>query len=161
MSSIVRPWTPLKDLSSSHPWRQELERWEQPSYNPEAHPFPMMLFKATKRPDGIVVVGGDSEALNRQCYRTVRSAGEMEEALKEGWRESPQEARAYFEGLEKAIADAAAHRHYEDRNMSDKAKAEAEKADEATALHVAEIPEQPKRRRGGRPRKVRTDPVPA
>lgn len=138
---------------------KELAKWNKPYVYV---PFPRMLYKARKRPDGIVsasetedrIFGGNpgtAEAFSVGCQRIVRSEDEEEKAKAEGWRESPDEAMAYHESLERDIADAAAHRAYLDRNMGEKAKREAEAVDAAGMEHAPEIPEAPRRR--GRPRK--------
>jgi hypothetical protein len=138
---------------------KELAKWEQPDYNPTAHPFPRMLYKAHRRPDGTPSVGealdsifgsqpGSAEAFTASCQMTVQDETEEIRALEMGWRRSPQDALEHFEEKEKFLSTAAAHRHHEDRNMSEAAKREAAEADAATAEHVAEVP-----RKRGRPRK--------
>lgn len=139
-------------LPEEHPLRIELEKWNKP-YRFE--PFPRMLYKAHRRPDGIRSVGetndglfggapGAAEQWTRTCQRTVRSESEMQRAIDEGWRETQAEAIEYFDKLERFVADAAAHRHHEDRNMSPAAKAEAEALDSGMT-HLPEIPEAHKR----------------
>ena len=49
---------------------------------------------------------------------------------------------------------AAAHRNYEDRNMSDGARAHSNAVEQASSRHLGEIPETPIRRRRGRPTKA-------
>ncbi len=142
---------------------KELLKWDTPrsrgGMRPDRYePFPKMLYMAQERPDGIPSVGetrdgifggtpGAAEAFTRTCQRTVRSEAEMARALEEGWRSSPLEALARREARDKAIADVAAHRHYEDRNMSPAAQGEAKAADAATIEHVPEVPEKRRRRR--------------
>ena len=141
---------------------KELAKWEK---KPEGHPrpFPKMLYKANKRPDGILSVCeaedsvfngqlGAAEAFNRKCQRVVENEQELSEALERGWRQTIPEAMDFIEAKEKIISDAAAHRNYEDRNMSEAAKAEAKAVEESTELHVPEIPEKPKARRGRPPK---------
>ncbi len=48
-----------------------------------------------------------------------------------------------FDQMQQEIAVAAAARNYEDRNMSEKAKAEAAVVEEASSTHTAEIPATP------------------
>src|SRR5262245_21769760 len=122
-----------------------------------------MVYKARKRPDGVVSVGesedrlfggqpGTAEAWTKGCQRTVQSESEYDRARDEGWRDSHARAMEFHEGLERAIADAAAYRAYEDRNMGEKAKAEAEKHDEEAGIaHVPAIPEARLSRKRGRP----------
>ena len=144
---------------------KEYLKWERkPNYNPDApeNRYPRMLYMAQRRPDGVVSVGepddhafsnvtGAGEQFNRRCQLIVRGEQEETAALERGWRRSATEALERFESKEKHIADAAAHRSYEDRNMGEKAKAEVAAAEAETVEHVAEVPE---KRRVGRPRKV-------
>jgi hypothetical protein len=142
---------------------KELAKWNKPYvYNA----FPRMMYKARRRPDGVVSVfeaddarlggqigSGVAEAWTRGCQKTVNDEAEQRRARDEGWRETQDEALKHFHELEKFVADAAAHRAHEDRNMSEKAKAEAAAHEEETFGHVAEVPEKPKAKRG-RPRKA-------
>ena len=148
-----------KDLPRAHPYRIEMESWEMKNYNPANHPYPKMLYRAQQRPDGVWSVGetmdrmfggqpGSAEQFTNTCQTIVKSEEEHRKAKDNGWRDTMGEAMDYQRGLEKAVADAAAFRHYEDRNMSEAAKAEAAAADDATMDHVAEVP-----RKHGRPRK--------
>ncbi len=139
----------------------ELAKWNKPYVYV---PFPKMLYKAQRRPDGVVSVGeaddrvfggqpGAAEAFSTTCQRIVRSEDELHRALNDGWREHPKEALDQHEAMERKIADAAAQRNYEDRNMGARAKAEAESADAVGGMeHLPEIAEAPRRR--GRPRKT-------
>jgi hypothetical protein len=141
---------------------KELARW---NVKRPFSRFPRMLYMARKRPDGVVSVcetddalfaghnhvvnPGAAEAFNGTCQKTVGSESEMAVAMEQGWRATPQDALERFEAKERSVGDAAAHRAYEDRNMSDAAKAEARTVDASTPDHVAEIPV----KRRGRPRK--------
>ena len=141
---------------------KELARW---NVKRPFSAFPRMLYMARKRPDGVVSVcetndalftgpdrvahPGAAEAFNATCQKTVNSEAEMAFALEQGWRATPKEALERFEAKERSIGDVAAHRAYEDRNMSDAAKAEAKAVEDSTPEHVAEIPV----KRRGRPRK--------
>lgn len=146
-------WAP-----ESH-YAKEMAKWNKPrsqgGMRPDGfEPFPKMLYRA-RRPDSggpILCVDPRNEQWSTANQHTVGNEAELERAMREGWRKSPQEAIAYAQGLEDDIANAAAHRAYEDRNMGEKAKAEAQAADEATAEHLPEIQEAPRRR--GRPRKI-------
>jgi len=144
---------------------KEYLKWERkPNYNPDApeNRYPRMLYMAQRRPDGVVSVGepddhafsnitGAGEQFNRRCQLTVQSEQEESRALERGWRRSAQEALERFGSKEKLISDSAAHRAYEDRNMSEQAKAEVAAVEAQTVEHVAEVPQ---KRRPGRPRKV-------
>lgn len=64
----------------------------------------------------------------------------------------PQAAADAYDAAQARLALAAAERNYDDRHLSDRAKAEAEAAQSASARHLGAIPETPIKRRG-RPRK--------
>ncbi len=124
----------------------------------------MMLYRARKRPDGVVsaletndaVLGGNpgaAESFTTSCQMTVNDETELTRALEMGWCHSPTDAMDSFAEKEKFLSTAAAHRHHEDRNMGDLAKAEAAAADDLTPEHVAEVPRKRVKRRG-RPRKA-------
>jgi hypothetical protein len=80
---------------------------------------------------------------NRSCQKICQDETEHKQALSEGWRDSPKEAEDAQWGYEKDIAKAAAHRAYEDRNLSEKAKAEVRAAEDATPNILGEIPAAP------------------
>jgi hypothetical protein len=139
--------------------------------------YPQMLFMAqvnplTNRHEVVIarnvisadktVVILDAEQFNASCQTIVNNEAEYENAIASGWRESPKAALDHQESLHNAIAEAAAFRAAEDAKMSQKAQAEAKRADESTYKHVAEVKEQP-RRRGGRPKgsknKVKAQPI--
>lgn len=82
---------------------------------------------------------------------------EQHEKLGPGWYGSPEAAREAFDALERDIAKAAAERIYADERMSEPARREALRYDRQTDTMVPVIPEQPKKRRPGRPKKVKTD----
>lgn len=142
---------------------KELAKWQRPAnYNPDApeNQFPRMLYLAQKRPDGVVSVNetsdapwnnitGSADQFNRTCQRIVKTEAECIRAMEQGWRKTQAEAMVRHESKEKHVADSAAHRAYEDRNMSDAAKAEVAQIEAETVEHVAEVP-----RKRGRPRKV-------
>src|SRR5689334_18013409 len=109
------------------------------------------VYKALKRPDGRLVCI-DLDYLTRTS-KVVASQRDYDIALGQGWVDDPQEAMRRLEAKEDAISEAAAVRAYDDRRMSDKAKAESEAIESTTVRHLTEIPEQPKRPRG-RPRKI-------
>jgi hypothetical protein len=82
-----------------------------------------------------------------KCQRIVNSQEEQARAWEDGWRESPAEAVARLEARDRELSTAAAHRAYEDRNMSEAARreiaAELKDADE----HLAEVPTAAERKR--------------
>ena len=123
---------------------RELAKWQKPP-GWLGSEFPKMLYQANDRGDGVISVGEpDDENFSRRCQRIVRSEAEEHIALEQGWRATQAAALEAREARDKAIADVAAHRHYEDRNMSEKARVEAAAADDASAEHVPEVPEKPK-----------------
>lgn len=137
-------------------YSRELARWNTPKsqggMRPDGYePFPKMLYRAKRREDGVVrVIDHTDPNHTRQCKLVVRSESELEKAKRDGWRESQAEALAAFERAERLKADEAAHRHYDDRNMSERARAEAEAVEAENPLHTPEIPEKRKARRGRR-----------
>lgn len=137
---------------------KELLKWEKP-YRFEK--YPLMVYRARRRPDGIVSVGegddaafggkmGAAETWTNGCQMIVRSEQEHQKAKENGWRDTQAEAIEAFEAKERKLGQAAAERAYEDRNMSEAAKAEVEAAESQTVEHLPEVPE---KRRRGRPRK--------
>lgn len=67
-----------------------------------------------------------------------------------------QAACAAFDAEQQEHAVLAAARNWEDRNLSEKARAEVDAAEQASARHLPAIPETPIKRSPGRPRKVET-----
>lgn len=155
------------EWSSESVHAKELSKWNRPKRDGGMNcngfeQYPRMLYKAQQNPlsnrfevllprDVIsldkTTVLLSAEAFNASCQMTVSDQREFEAAKADGWRESPKEAMAYYESLQQDIAVAAAERAYQDRNMSEKAKAEVAKVEAASPVHVAEIPEQPKKRK--------------
>lgn len=150
--------------------------WGAPK-NPYVYrPFPKMLYRAQlwngkafcMAPDPNRLDFKNSDEYRRklelarkfteECQRIVKNEAEMHKAMESGWRESPQEAVEYLEARERGISDMAAHRNYEDRNMSEAAKREiAAASEEVGGEHLAEIPAKPvRRRRKVTPRKKTT-----
>jgi len=89
----------------------------------------------------------DAQQFNRSCQMTVDSPEMEERAIKGGWRKSQGEAMQYREDESLIQATLSAHKNYEDRNMSERAKEESEAYERVTPGHVAEIPEQPRMRK--------------
>lgn len=123
--------------------------------------FPRMLYKARENPlsgkfDVLLtrdIVSADrttvllsAEQFNAACQQTVNDQIEYNRAHADGWRDSPREAMEYHEGVETQNMVNAAVRAHDDRNMSDKAKAEAAKVEASTPGQVPEIPTADKRR---------------
>lgn len=157
-------------------YSKEMRKWDLPKskggHNADGfEAYPWMLYKAQKingkhlvfKPEPPRESFPTDDQWRRSCEmvaqfnqsqtRTVNNPDEHEKARRDGWRDNPTEALAFLDGLENDIAKAAAHRAYEDRNLSEKAKAEVAKIDAEHFEHLPEIPEQPIKRRG-RPRKA-------
>jgi len=130
---------------------KEFVKWDTPQsqggMKPDTfQPFPAMLYKAHQRDNGQWAVSDPfDENWIRRCYLIVRDDAEMRRHLDNGWRPTPAEALAYAERHQRAIADAAAERHYADQRLSESAQREAAAADAATNDHVPDVPA-PKRR---------------
>lgn len=155
-------------------YAKEMRKWNLPKsqggHNADGFErFPMMVYKAKKEngknlaamqeppreafPNDELWRRATEMAFqfNQRAQRIVKDEAEYEAARRDGWRDTIHEAVAYLNGLDDDVAKAAAHRAYEDRNMSDAAKREIRAAEDAAEMdHVAEVPEKPRR---GRPRK--------
>ena len=151
-------------ISPESEYGKELAKWNKP-HNPSdpRNQFPKMLYQAQKRPDGVYSTGETNDALfggrdrsaeefTRRCQKIVHSEAEERMAMGIGWCLTQALALERLKSEEEYLSTAAAHRLYEDRNLSDAAKAEAAAADAATPEHLPAIPEA--RRGPGRPRKV-------
>jgi len=120
--------------------------------------YPRMLYKARPNASGKVVcyepyppeyLYGDANSYNRACNEVdvlnrentilVHSDQECEQREREGWRDSPVSALAYYEGLQQDIAQAAAENAFAVKKMSDKAQREFRAAEEATHAHVTDV----------------------
>ena len=161
-------------------YAREMEKFEQfPSKygsnpgNPYVYrPFPKMVYRAEvyrgrvacgavapdpgelANPNEFQRLEESAKKFTERCQMIVKDERELQAARENGWRSSPQEAVEYMEAHLRSESDAAAIREYEDRGMSEAAKAEAK---EAAAKHFDEagrqlgaVPEKPRR---GRPRK--------
>jgi hypothetical protein len=115
----------------------------------QAHMIPGRGSEDDERSAAITV----AERRKRDAIRVVKSQHEQEVARREFWYFSPNEAVEAKKRLQHDIEVAEAHRHYEDRNLGEQAKAEAEAFDEAAGDFTPVIPETPIRRGPGRPRK--------
>lgn len=140
---------------------------------PGYEPFPAMLYKAQKTANGKVLVTdvepgpngfmSPSEyeravlavaSFNTQNQRIVKNQDEKDRAHREGWRDTPQDALAFFEKLEEDMGRAAAETNFAVQRMSAKARDEHQAASDATHEHLADVPIPVKRKRG-RPAKVK------
>ena len=160
---------------------KERMKWErQHNPNDPANQFPIMLYKAQRRPDQVWSTNevndfhfggrlGSADEFSRRCHSIVGSVENtyeqnqklLTEALERGWRKTQLEALARAQALDEATATAAAHRHYEDRNMGELAKAEAAAADEASPEHLPTITEKRRGRKPGSKNRPKETPPPA
>lgn len=132
------------------PHAREMAKWEMgySPYGPPGRPresvgyqaFPAMFYKM-KRSD----TNGDFIVEHYTEAHTEAEASNLESL---GYRNGKPAAIALVEQYEAQIARAAAERHYAERNMGEKARAEAQAADDATGQHLAEVPVTPIRKRG-------------
>lgn len=169
---LVNPESPhTKEMVK---WEQFPSRWTQGAApgNPwKFRAYPAMLYQARQLPNGKWAVADtppqffgfrdaqewdracqQTARFNESCQRTVQNEAEHARAREEGWRDTPQEAMEFREKLDKMIGDAAAERNARDRNMSEKALAESARAEAEHFGHLPEIPEQPTKKRGRKPK---------
>ena len=143
---------------------RELEKWNQPTTNggfgaARFEEYPLMVYKAFQRENGKVMCGdprasvgdADGEAFSRSCQLVVQSNDERDRALSDGWSASPDQALEKFERDLQSIAEVTAQRHFADQGLSDRAKTEAQQADDATHAQVPAVPITPVKRKRVRP----------
>lgn len=142
-------------IAPETPYGKELWRWEH--HEGETHPsdssirgmgargfkpYPAMLYQVTQKNPWkweSVQVHSEMEQQNYESRGFV--AGGLKAACDE------------FDANQQRLAVAAAERNYADRNMSEKAKAHRDEVEQASSVHLGEIPETPIKRRG-RPKKA-------
>lgn len=142
----------------SSAYSREMAKWEMgySPYGPPGRPrevyghdqWPAMFYKMSRsKTNGDFVV---------EHYQTAADEAEGRNLYSLGYYKGQVEAIQAIEAAEQAAAVAAAERAFAEQRMSEKAKAEARRADEATGAHVGEVPVTPIRPRG-RPRKVASE----
>lgn len=159
----------------------KFEQWPSPwcgkPGNPYKYrPFPKMVYKAKqwmgkwschatvadawefKDPEERRVKEAYADDFNKACQRTVGNDEELQKAYEEGYRGDPVEATRYAEAREREVGNLAAERAAKDAKMSEPAQREAAAADEETHEHLPEIPEQPVKRKRGRPKGSKNKP---
>lgn len=151
---------------------KEMARWEQfPSKwtvgdnvqpgNPYVYrPFPLMLYRAYRRPNGKVECmtaepssygysGRDNEyaqaclaaeQFNASCWHIVKDEDEKLKAMGQGWVETPQEAIQRVLDDEREVATQAANAAFHAQRMSEQAQKEYAAAEDATAAFVTDVP---------------------
>lgn len=107
--------------------------------------FPKAMYKAGRN---------DINKIDLLERRLVGNRDEQARCEAEGFSEGPAAAVAKADALEREIATLAANRAAQDRTLSPQAQAEADAYEQTVDGHVAVIPETPKTRRPGRPRKA-------
>lgn len=164
-------------------YAKEMQKFEQfPSkYGPKPgnpyvyRPFPKMVYKADSYNGKVVCMAAPPDPnefanpdeyrraeerarrFTEACQAIARDEREFQTLMERGYRESPTEAVELLEAKMRGRSDAAAERHFRDRNMSEQARAEAAAAEaqvfDEEGAQAGEIPEKPIRRRRGRPPK--------
>jgi hypothetical protein len=139
-------------------YAKEMAKWEMgySPYGPPGRPrevygnqeWPKAFYKMRRSP-----TNGDFLVDNFIACESPAQAATLEA---QGYRLGREAAEAYVVELEQMVAVAAAERAKSDLRMSEKAKAEAQAADDATSQHVGAVPETPIKRRG-RPVKIQTE----
>jgi hypothetical protein len=142
-------------------WTKEMAKWEQRPVlvngtfiqpipmdqggkaNMPFQPFPKMLYKAESADGGPRI----------SACKIVESEEAERLAIGQGWSDGQQAALDAVEARNKEFALLAAKRNYNDKWMSEGAKAESRAVEETSAVHLPVIPEAPIKKRG-RPAKV-------
>lgn len=88
-------------------------------------------------------IGVDDFDQTGQIVSALRESNEraLEGALESGWANKPDEVKAATDRLNKRVALAAGERAYDDRRLSDTAKAEVEAVENVTEGHVVDVAE--------------------
>jgi len=136
-------------ISSESEYGKELWKWEHTQAetmenHPEVRgmrpvgfqPYPAMMYKATQQNPW------------RFEQHVVNSELEQRNMESRGFYAGGQQVAAdAFKASEQALAVAAAERNYQDRNMGEKARAESDRAEQASSVHLGEIPRTPVKKR--------------
>lgn len=145
MSVIIAPGTKYADEVLKHEFDDFRIGAERGKRGPRVfQEFPKMVYKAGRNEVGKI------EILERHV---VQNADEERNLASRGFRGGQQEALDLCGAEARELAKLAANRAYQERTMSDAARAEAEAYEASVDEHVAEIPEAPKKKRG-RPAKT-------
>lgn len=134
-------------------------------------PYPKMLYKAGHFKGKVVCLAAEPDSseyrdardyqvaesqakkFNDACMLIVNNDIEHSRAMERGYRESPQEAVDHVLAMDRGVANSAAERNWQDRNMSELAKREIEaKIAEVGGEHLPEIERTPIKRKGGWPK---------
>lgn len=147
-----------KPIEANSAYAEEMRKWEAhySQFGPPGRPYeyqayPTRMYKASRPKAGGPPTFEGADAGNDQERASLERLGFV--------HGGQAAALAALEQREFEIAELAANRHFTDRKMSEKAQAEAERADATTIQHLPVIPETPVKRRG-RPKKT-AEPVSA
>ena len=128
------------------PYAREMAKWEMDSHefgppgrprgsHGGAQPYPAMFYKVKRS-----TTGGRVEVTEQQ---TAESEADARNLLSRGFYNGLAEAAEALAETEQTAAVLSANRNFNDRNMSDKAKAESQAAEDAHDGHLAMVPETP------------------
>jgi hypothetical protein len=119
-------------------WESGFTQYGEPGRPYTYQPFPTRMYKAYRAKDG----SRQFEAATANDEHEQRNLESRDFVV--GGQQAALDA---LEGRELEIAKLAAEGAYEERRMSEKAQAEATAVRRASAVHLGEIPEAPKRGR--------------
>lgn len=117
-------------------WEAERSEYGAAGRRYVRHDFPMMMHKA-----GRVTSPGGAPQIDET--HIVESDVERQNMLSRGFRDTPLEALAVLHQADQDHAELHANRVFNDQGMSDRAKAEADRADAASGDHVPAVPVTP------------------
>ena len=144
------------------PYAREMARWNKPYHY---QPYPKMLYKAERRNGKIACMEAPPDRYNfaddrsfmraeeaarvftERCQLIVNNETEYARAMESGYRETPQDAIEHANAREDAFSKEVAHRNHDDRNLSERAKAEITAAELEAGQPVAEVRESRRGRR--------------
>ena len=124
---------------------KERVKWEA-QYSPFGPPgrpyvkrdYPMMLYLAGRPENGM-----GPDCILEQETVDVHESGREEFLRSRGFRETPLDALAAFQGQQLEFAKLAANLEHQKQHMSPKAAAEIDAAQDASATHLPMVPETP------------------
>jgi hypothetical protein len=141
-------WSPESEYAKERRrWETQHTEFGPPGREARFTEWPIMLYRATRHPNGGPPIIEHIIADDEQQERNMRSRGFVR---------GPDNAIKALEARERGVAIAAAERADADRRMSERAQAEARAVDDTTISHVGSIPETPIHKKGwpkGKPRK--------
>lgn len=118
---------------------------------PVFHEYPKAMYRAKAATGGPAING----------YIEARDASHEAVLTGQGWSSSQEAAIARVHAETQQAAQLDAERQFAERRMSPKARAEAQRVDDASPAHVPVIPETPIRKRVKRPYVRKTAPAAA